>query len=284
MNIHIRIRFRDGLKWIARIRRHNATSPPSDLRDYTIQSEIATLVILAKTTLPTPKMRGYALQGEDNPVGVGYILMGDMPGKPLEWSLASASQRRRVIDQLANFSIELHRFSFDKIGCLDQPEVCTDSSEDAETFYLTHADDKGSHILVDEEFSITAIIDWEWAYTTSATVAFNSPMMLLPVSDFFRGDTGIGEEEELFAQLLERKGASSLAEIVRRGRLQHQLAFCCNFDLAISWEDLLGSFQGIRNNLRIDNEYDWDEWRQTALRRYGEDERLQNILKTTENR
>lgn len=38
MNYHVEVRFDDGIVWIARIRRFNATSPPSALRDFIIQS------------------------------------------------------------------------------------------------------------------------------------------------------------------------------------------------------------------------------------------------------
>lgn len=349
MNIHIRIHFKDGVSWIARIRRFNATSPPPDLRDHIIRSEVATLLFLAETTIPTPEMRGYALEGKDNSVGVGYILMDNMPGKVLNWGSTPAEGRMRVIDQLADFYIELHRFSFDKMGCMDQPgtrhvgafarecltnfaqsemqplgpftnlqdyykasigllldlihrqEIFTDKTVEAyliykfllekvpevypkrlgdpKAFYLTHADDKGDHILVDEEFNITAIIDWEWAYITSETLAFNSPMLLLPVSDFFDGVDSIGEEEELFAQTLERKGASGIAEIVRNGRLHHQFAFCCTFDLGFSFEDLLGLFKGLRSTTEIDHRWDWEEWKEFALERYNQDDRLKEILK-----
>lgn len=348
MNFHMRIQFDDGVKWIVRIRRVNATSPPPDLRDHIIRSEVATLLFLAETDLPTPKVKGYALEGEGNAVGVGYILMEEMGGNALDWSVASTKQQEKVIDQLANIYIELSRYSFDKIGCLDQPgkrhvgafarECLTDFSQsemrplgpfthlqdyynasiglildmiylqeiyvdkavdayliyrvlldrvpevfpkllvDAEGFYLTHADDKGNHILVDEEFNITGIIDWEWAYVTSASLAFNSPMLLLPVSDFFLGATSIGKEEELFAKLLEQKGASRLAEIVRNGRLQHQLAFCCNFDLFISWEDLLCLFKGFCGTMKMSHQYDWEEWKSITLEQYKKDDRLQGIL------
>lgn len=46
---------------------------------------------------------------------------------------------------------------------------------DDEEFYLKHADDKGDHILVHENFTTTGIIDWEWAHTVSPAHAFNSP-------------------------------------------------------------------------------------------------------------
>lgn len=110
----------------------------------------------------------------------------------------------------------IYRLLLDRV-----PEVSPKLPRDAEGFYLKHADDKGDHILVDEQFNIAGIVDWDWAYLSSASLASNSPMLLLPVSDIFRGASSIGEEEKLFAELLEKKGASRLADHVTNGRLQH---------------------------------------------------------------
>ncbi|CAD0083684.1 unnamed protein product [Aureobasidium vineae] len=284
MNLHVRIIFEDKITWIARIRRSNATSPPPQLRDRILKSEIQTLLFLEKTNIPTPKVWGYALEGQENPVGVGYILMDCMPGKVLDWSSASQERKRKIIAQLADIYIELRKHSFSMIGAIEQAdekrvgplarecltdfassdirplgpfanlqdyyrasigllldlihreEIYTDSPTDmyllyrdlyeivpelypetaaahVET-YLKHADDKGSHVLVDDEMNITGVIDWEWAYTTAERVAFISPMLLLPVSDFFKGQGVIGEEEELFAKCLEEKGVEDMAKFL----------------------------------------------------------------------
>jgi hypothetical protein len=49
----------------------------------------------------------------------------------------------------------IHRYLLDLI-----PRVLPSAFDDNK-FYLKHADDKGDHILVDESFNITGIIDWE---------------------------------------------------------------------------------------------------------------------------
>ncbi|KAM3558705.1 hypothetical protein MY1884_003848, partial [Beauveria asiatica] len=229
MNYHVEIRFQDGVIWLARIRRSNATSPPSALRDYIIKSEVATLLFLEKTKVPTPKMHDYALEQPGNPVGVGFILMEKLPGKSLRWSLANEQQRRKIVNQISDILIELRKYPFQHLGSLDNPgqsrvgpfaqesltnflqsdmrtigpfrsmeeyhksslrllmdgiiqeEAYTDRPVDAYLihrflldlvplvappssnkgdFYLKHADDKGDHILVDESFNITGIVDW----------------------------------------------------------------------------------------------------------------------------
>lgn len=346
MNYHVEISFDDGISWLARIRRSNATSPPPELRNYILRSEVATLQFLSGTQVPVPKVFDFN-PCETNPVGVGYILMEKLPGSSLQWSLATTEQRRKVTSQLADIYIELkshpftmtgsmhdpgthdigpfaheclteydgsqmkalgpfssteeffrahiqlildriirqesyvdraidafliHRFLLDKV-----PEACCQRDLDDGKFYLKHADDKGDHILVDDDFNITGIIDWEWAHTDSKSGAFNSPIVLLPVSDFYAGENSIGEDEEFFAESLEAKGLPDLAIIVRNGRLMHRFRFCCGYNLA-DWEGFLGLFAGLLGALGITDEFRWDSWKAEALERYENDSQLQRVI------
>ncbi|KAI3337348.1 hypothetical protein HD806DRAFT_518238 [Xylariaceae sp. AK1471] len=347
MNYHVEICFDDGVKWIARIRRFNATSPPPKLRDYIVQSEAATLKFLEQTAVPAPKVFDFALEGADNPVGVGYILIEKLHGKSLRWGLATQEQRERIMGQLADVFIELSKYPFDLLGSLESPDdsrvgafaresltdfvqsgirtmgpflsweeyqraelrlildliireelysqqavdaylihrflldlvpsVSPQLVQDDQKYYLKHADDKGDHLLVDEDLNITGIIDWEWAYTAPPTHAFNSPIGILPVGEFYQGMNHLGSDETAFARMLEEKGRPDLAGFVRSGRLQHRFAFCCGYDLA-DWNGFLGLFQGLRNAVKVDDGVDWDDWKATALHRYIEDTSLQLLL------
>ncbi|RTE72690.1 hypothetical protein BHE90_012886 [Fusarium euwallaceae] len=346
MNYHIEVRFDDGITWIARIRRFNATSPPAALRDYIIQSEVATLMFLEQTGVPAPKVYDFALEHSGNPVGVGFILMEKLPGKSLRWSIATQQQRKKVMNQLADTFVELHKYPFDLLGSLNTPggsqvgafaresltnfvqsemqttgpfssleeyhissiqlildlivreEMYSQQAVDAylihrylidlvprvlpsvhddEKFYLKHADDKGDHILVDEHFNITGIIDWEWAHTASPAHAFTSPIGFLPVADFYCGKNSLGNDEVVFARLLEEKGHRDLARFVWNGRLQHRFAFCCGYDLA-DWDGFLGLFRGLRDAVGVDEGLEWNEWKFTALQRYKDDPGLQLLL------
>lgn len=348
MNYHLEIRFDDGIRWIARIRRFNATSPPAPLRDYIIQSEVATLKFLEQTNVPAPKVYDFALDHPGNPVGVGFILMEKLPGKSLRWSLTTREQRRKVMSQLADTLIELEKYPFHLLGSLDTPgrshvgafareslinfdqsgmrtigplssvkeyhvssiqlildlivreEAYSQQAVDAylihrflldlvprvlplpseqhsNQFYLKHADDKGDHILVDEHFNVTGIIDWEWAHTASPSHAFNSPVGFLPVAEFYDGKNGLGEDEVCFASLLEEKGRKDFARFVYDGRVQHRFAFCCGYDLA-DWDGFLGLFRGLRKAVAVDDGLEWNEWKALALTRYKDDARLQLLL------
>ncbi|KAI1311833.1 hypothetical protein F5Y03DRAFT_290577 [Xylaria venustula] len=353
MNYHIEVTFEDGVKWLARVRRSNATSPRPELRDYIVQSEIATLKFLEQTTVPAPKVFDFALESTpDNVVGVGYILMEKLPGSSLRWSIATDAQRTRVMDQLAGIFVELHKYPFDLLGSLDRPasshvgpfaresltdfatdgrmramgpfssleeyhrselslildliargelysqrpvdaylihrfladlipQICSLSStrdpDGACIFYLKHADDKGDHILVDEDFNITGVIDWEWAYTAPPSRAFNSPVAFLPVGAFYRGNNDLGEDELVFARMLKEKGREDLGSFVRYGRIQHRFAFCCGYDLE-DWHGFVGLFRGFRDAVRVDPGIGWDEWKAAALHRYRGDAGLLRLM------
>ncbi|EEQ32320.1 hypothetical protein McanMca71_006412 [Microsporum canis] len=354
MNYHIELQFDDGVSWIARIRRTNATSPPPKLRDAIIASEVSTLRFLENLKIPTPRVFDFVPESEST-VGVGYILMEKMPGKSLRWDTVPDEQKRIIMGQLADVYIELEKYPFQSMGslrglksptigsfaresltervdekihavgpCLSRNEYLKESIRlilnlilgeemytaravdayvihlflldsidavcsaqavpDNGLFYLKHADDKGDHILVDGDHNITAIIDWEWAYTTSKSIAFNSPMAFFPVGDFYDGATEPGEGELLFAQLLEEKGCPELANIVSSGRIQHHFEFCCGYDLVTDWDGFLGLFGGLRRALGgVDGGLDWRGWRERALIKYNEDEGLRTLISRQRN-
>jgi hypothetical protein len=347
MNYHIVVQFEDGISWIARIRRFNATSPRPELRDYIMCSEASTLQFLSETRVPVPKVFDFDLN-EKNPIGVGYILMEKLPGNSMRWSLATPEQRKKVAEQLADIYIELKAYPFSMTGSLYQPEsrrvgpfaresltdyhgsqmrtlgpfsttedyfnahirlildlivrqesyvnrpvdaflvhrflldnvpeICSKSDLDDGNFYLKHADEKGDQILVDDQFNITGIIDWEWAHTDSKSAAFNSPIVLLPVADFYAGVNCIGGDEMIFAQSFEEKGHPDLAMIVRNGRLIHRFRFCCGYDLD-DWAGFLGLFAGLLKAMGFTEDFHWETWKAEALEWYQGDHQLQRVIR-----
>ncbi|KAI9870470.1 MAG: hypothetical protein M1830_004217, partial [Pleopsidium flavum] len=362
VNYHIELCFRDGISWIARIKRRNASTPPAAVREYMIRSEIATYRFLEKTDVPTPKVFDYVV-GSDNPVGVGYILMEKIPGRPLPSTSHTMEQMQKVLGQLADVYVELERHPFDAMGSLDQPgtdhigalasellaEVVVEKNDssfvypdllgpfvaareyyvtmisrildmivsgelyplwtvdtflihrflldlvplllnptppfmdDGAKFYLRHADDKGDHILVDDEFNITGIIDWEWAYTAPKAEAFSSPLALWNVGDFFDGSNELSENEQAFADLLDTKschGAVGLGHYVRSGKRQQRFQFISGYEL-YDWDfnGYVSIFAGLRKVFGVDADVEWGEWRQSALERYRHDDRLKVLLR-----
>ncbi|KAJ5647029.1 hypothetical protein N7490_003401 [Penicillium lividum] len=360
MNYHIEILFQDGVSWLARIRRSNATSPPPDLQNYILRSEVATLQFLHRINLPVPMVHDFD-SDERNSVGLPYILMEKLPGKSVGSSLSLAwtpETKKKILSQLADIYIVLLNHPMDRMGSFSHPgstrigpfavesltdrqgsllkttgpclsiqeyykrgidltldlilrqEIYTSRSVDAYLvhrflldnvakvfsyndlddgkFYLRHADDKGDHILVDEDFNITGIIDWEWAYTAPKSAAFNSPIAVLPVGEFYNGVNRLGDDEIAFAELLKEKGHPDLGEITRCGRLLHRFDFCCGYDIS-DWDGFLGLFFGLMNGLGDgflkglgdSTHLNWEIWKTEALEKYWDDERLQKLIEAT---
>ncbi|OJI99473.1 hypothetical protein ASPVEDRAFT_882993 [Aspergillus versicolor CBS 583.65] len=102
-----------------------------------------------------------------------------MPSQSLRWSLLEIEQRRKVMSQLADIYIELQQLTIDLImreECFTPRAVdaylihrflldyvsekyLVHSHSDDGRFYLKHADSKGDHILINDEYNITGIMD-----------------------------------------------------------------------------------------------------------------------------
>ncbi|KAJ5043359.1 hypothetical protein NUH16_000148 [Penicillium rubens] len=168
----------------------------------------------------------------------------------------------------------IHRYLQENI-----PIILPHASLDDASFYLKHADEKGDQILVDDQFRITGIIDWEWAHTGPKFSVFNSPIVLLPLAEFYSGNNCLGDEEMTFSHLLEEKGHPDLGDIVRKGRLLHRLQFCCGYDLP-DWDGYKDIFMGLVRALHKDgnsNNLDYETWKADAIQRYSADPRLEKL-------
>ncbi|KAI1502336.1 hypothetical protein F5X99DRAFT_379924 [Biscogniauxia marginata] len=120
-NCHAEITFQDNVKWLARFRLAKTSSPPVEARDYILRSEAATMNFLRKhTRIPTPEVFDWACESDpQNPLGeVGYILMEKVEGEPLDWQLATSSQKERVMQQLVDIFLEIEKHPFDAIGSI----------------------------------------------------------------------------------------------------------------------------------------------------------------------
>ena len=123
MNYHIPVYFVDGVTWLCRIRRHNITTTPVAHQNRLILSEAATYRFLSsRTQIPVPKVHDYSIYSPSNPIGVGYILMDKLAGKPLSDCDLTDTDRERVLSQLAGVFATLKQHPFNEIGCLLDPD------------------------------------------------------------------------------------------------------------------------------------------------------------------
>ncbi|THH30558.1 hypothetical protein EUX98_g3635 [Antrodiella citrinella] len=120
-NYHIPILFADGDSWMCRIHRTNIAAPPPDLLSRILQSEVTTMQFLATTRIPVPRIHDFAFT-PDNPVGIPYILMDRIDGRPMYWPELRPFEKTKILQQYADIVLELSRHPFPSIGCL-QPST-----------------------------------------------------------------------------------------------------------------------------------------------------------------
>ncbi|KAH7322687.1 hypothetical protein B0I35DRAFT_450033 [Stachybotrys elegans] len=182
-----------------------------------------------------------------------------------------------------------HRFRLD---LLDQAfKQSASANTEGERFFLKHADDKGDHILVNADFEIVGIIDWEWCSTASREVAFSSPCMMWPVAAFYDGSNELAKEEVFLAHVFREKGREDLARYVLDGRKVQRLLFALGPGGAVHEDKrtfaslfmgLKRAFHGLDAELGDqDVEAEWEAWKKQALVDWKHETLLKAMLKGT---
>ncbi len=148
-------------------------------------------------------------------------------------------------------------------------------------FFLKHFDDKGDHILVDEDFNITGIIDWEFASAECKTLAFSSPCMLWPVGDLYAGSNRLSSEKMELATMFERRGRADMASMIRTGRKMQRYLFFLGGGATNDREEFEAMFQGLRSAWAEDGSQldSYQTWKEEALKKYAEDAQLMQLLR-----
>ncbi|KAL6896375.1 hypothetical protein GGI43DRAFT_428956 [Trichoderma evansii] len=327
-NYHARIRFQDGSpSWLLRVPRVASFTVglPIPLADYLIASEYATLKFLETTAVPAPRAFSYGVcsNGTDHGVGVAFLLMEELLGRPwigqgVSGTAATDDEKARIWSDLAEILAEVEHHPFPKAGSLcfqssrvqvsaiasDRFVVLTPNgpfhnstayytafaeqylaliadgqlytefpidaylvyrflkdnasqlaeqggeAKPSEQFFLKHVDDKGDHLLVDDDLHITGIIDWQMARLVS-----------------------LSADDVALTDALRQKGLSWMAscavdEKARRffWGLALESEWVNALPLAIAILEVFGASQ------------DWAQWRETELKEYETDERLRGLV------
>lgn len=320
-NYHAELVFNDGARWLVRIPRTTSFSDiPSDLVEYLVKSEYATLKWLERVSAPTPKAYAYGLDSDpENLVGVSFLLEEALPGRPFYPQEASGEHKSRVYKQYARFLLDVRRHpatqacslvpSSDGItegpvasnrflnlamyGPFKTPQEYYSSVADmhiqlisdgqiypkypkeayifyrllkeqavsalADTpspalsgFFLKHVDDKGDHILVDEEYNITGIIDWQFARFVPACEAFGPSLFTADLSTLYDGTVGLSSDDRLLAAYLaDQEGdGSGLGELANGNELARRFQFGLASGLAR--DEVLGLIKAVLSILDHD--------------------------------
>lgn len=337
-NYHVRIHFEDGSRsWLMRVPRVSgfAVGLPVSLAEYLIRSEYATLKFLETTAVPAPRVYTFGIPSQctDYGVGVCFLLMEELPGKPWDGQKDTAN----VWKGLADIFAELEKHPFPRAGSLyvespdDLPSVsatasdrfvCLDAYGPFETstayyagwaeqylaliadgqlypqfpveaylvhrflqdnvsqlsdfddkFFLKHVDDKGDHLLVDQDLNITGIIDWQMARVVPRREAFALSLVSADMGALCDGHISISTQDVAFRNALAEKGSGLASyagdEMARR--------FFWGLGLEPKWAYAMPLAKAILQVFGV--EQSWDEWKEAALKRYRGDERLKALMK-----
>jgi len=338
-NCHLDVIFEDGVEWIARLRLQGPTLPPQETQRKSLASEVGTLLFLARTSLPVPKLFSHSL--ESGEIGSPFILMEKMPGRPLQWPDSSAGQKSRIMTQLVDIYLELEKHPLPATGSLceggvvgpfaqihtfstpsqsigpfgtleealksiEQHEIEMIENGELRTlavdnylthlwrleriselvadltdarFYIRHFDDKGDHILVDEDYNITGIIDWESASAESRPFAFNSPCMMWPVRDYCSGSNTLSSEEIQFADMFRQCGRKDMEQLILQGRKYQRFLYFLGGTVPEERQRFEDLFQGLRRTMEGPAVNSYQDWKRRMIDgRRGEDQVLGRLI------
>ncbi|WVQ77761.1 hypothetical protein IAR50_007451 [Cryptococcus sp. DSM 104548] len=151
--------------------------------------------------------------------------------------------------------------------------VASDKIKDVdEDCYITHPDDHGGHVMMDDEGRVTGIIDWDWAFTSSKEEAFAAPQGLMDVIAFFDGSNTLSKYEISLRDIYLAKGHPDLAKCVEGSCFYRRLKYAVGEDFKTIKLDALREVMGLEKHGMTEEE--WEDW---ALERFGDVEGLDQV-------
>lgn len=148
-------------------------------------------------------------------------------------------------------------------------------------FFLKHMDDKGDHILVDDDYNITGIIDWTFARAVPAFEAFGPSLLTADLDDLFNGKAGRSLMDNIMTEALQSCATTThLGRMMDGPDLVRRFSFGLGMGMNLSWDEASSLFKGVISTATgIDlREMDWEVWYQNRLHEWADDSRLQTLL------
>ncbi|KAL4927863.1 uncharacterized protein BDV17DRAFT_292139 [Aspergillus undulatus] len=80
-------------------------------------------------------------------------------------------------------------------------------------YFLKHVVDKGDHLLVEEDYSITGIIDWQYSRRVPASEALGPSYITADFEGLYSDKASLSDDDQIIARGLRERGFEALAEI-----------------------------------------------------------------------
>ncbi|KAI1174119.1 hypothetical protein F4777DRAFT_555322 [Nemania sp. FL0916] len=139
-------------------------------------------------------------------------------------------------------------------------------------FFLRHVDSRDVNFLVDTDYNITGIIDWELAIVTAKGAAFQSPLLLYDLGELYHeGLSTPSEDEKRLATILreetETKSDELSAWVAQKLHFRVDQVIETNPEAG---ENFTRVFGGWWKAAMGEQAFDWDVWYRNALEKYGD--------------
>jgi aminoglycoside phosphotransferase (APT) family kinase protein len=171
----------------------------------------------------------------------------------------------------------VYRFLKENAGQLVQDEGKAKGKTTASGgFFLKHVDDHGGHLLLDDDDNITGIIDWQMARVVPRAEAFGPSLISVDMSALGRGRVSLGVDDAALVAALREKGHRDLARGMGDEN-EKARRFFWGLALEVEWKYALPEANAILKAFGV--QQTWEEWRDTVLREYSADKRLQALMR-----
>lgn len=154
--------------------------------------------------------------------------------------------------------------------------AATPSRDTPEQFYIKHVDDKGDHLMVDEDLNILGIIDWQMSRVVPAEEAFGPSLVTAKMGDMYDGVSSLTIHDRALASFLRAEGAADLADIMSKDERQRRFFF--GLDVDFPWDETLLLIRGIWAAFGVGRDTDWKTWKMDMLEQHVHDERLKDMI------
>jgi hypothetical protein len=138
-------------------------------------------------------------------------------------------------------------------------------------FFLRHVDSRDANFLVDVDYNITGVIDWELAIATAKGAAFQSPLLMYNLGEVYNeGLSTPSEDEKRFAKILKEETQSHELSALASRKLHFRVDQVIETSPDEDRETFASVFSGWWKAATGEQAFDWDTWHREALGKYGD--------------
>ncbi|KAI9801197.1 MAG: hypothetical protein M1825_003471 [Sarcosagium campestre] len=146
-------------------------------------------------------------------------------------------------------------------------------------FVLKHTDDKGDHILVDEDFNITGLIDWTFARVVPVYEALGPSLVTANLEDLYEGRSRLSAEDRLLGEALSELGSPFASTYSQSSDKLRRFFFALGTGMDMELDEAKLLLRGLVAMFRdTEKDVDLDEWRREQIARLHGDVRYAALL------